>query len=476
MIESVSGLLRAQAEKTPDQKAAIVDGLGEITYGEWARASNRLARHLAGMGLKKGERVGLAFNNSEALSFMISYFAVHAAGGAVVPINTRLTAAEIAYILSNSEAVGVLCEESVLTKINQACAEASAVQWVVSKGGRAEYELGDLLSRGDESDFAVETSTDDLCDILYTSGTTGFPKGVACTHGDVLAVGGSGGLDKLFGGKAFLHAVPLFTFAGTHAMMMTPLKAGMTSIIQPKFDAGRFLALIDRYKVALSYAVPSMIVLALQHPDLPKHNYSSLQMLMYGTAPMPPEAIRKLAEVCPRTMLLNVYGLTEGGGAACSLPPHEAKKRPGSIGRPLPGTELKIVGEDGAECAPEEVGEIRMRGKHRRKYFNNDAASTDTWTQDGWLKTGDLGYLDKDGYLYLAGRNKDMIIRGGFNVYPVEIEAVLHEHPAVQEAAVVGVSHPVLGEDIRACRARLSTLPSALRGSSARNSIWRGRL
>lgn len=452
MVESVADLLRMQAKKTPDRLAAVVDGVAEITYGEWEHLSNRLARKLAELGINKGDRVGLLFNNTEAISFMVAYFGVHMAGGVIVPINTRLAPGEIAYILANSEAVGVLGEESVAQKLETARKDAPSVQWAALKGGAgAEHDLDVLLAEGDDSELNVNNIADDLCDILYTSGTTGFPKGVACTHGDVISLGGSGGLDKMFGGRAFLHAIPLFTFAGTHAMMMTPLKAGMTSVIQPKFDAGRFLALIEEYKVALSYAVPSMVVLALQHPDLGKHDYSSLQMLMYGTAPMPPEAVRKLGEVWPKTMLLNVYGLTEGGGTACSLPPFEAKKRPGSIGRPLPGTELKIIAEDGRQAAPNEVGEIRMRGKHRRSYFNNEAASSDTWTEDGWLKTGDLGYLDEDGYLYISGRNKDMIIRGGFNVYPVEIEAALHEHPDVREAAVIGVPHEVLGEDIKAC-------------------------
>ncbi|MCB0221924.1 MAG: AMP-binding protein [Chrysiogenetes bacterium] len=451
MVESIVDLLRSQAAKTPDQLAAIVDGISQITYGEWGRLSNRLGRKLAGLGLEKGDRVALLFNNAEAVSFMVGYFAVHKAGGVIVPINTRLAAGEISYILSNSEAVGALGEASVAAKLEAARKNAPCVRWAALKGAGGELDLDELLKDGDDSEFAIPCAADDLCDILYTSGTTGFPKGVACTHGDVISLGGSGGLDKMFGGRAFLHAVPLFTFAGTHAMMMTPLKAGMTSIIQPRFDAGRFLALIEQHKVVLSYAVPSMIVLALQHPDIETHDYSSLQMLMYGTAPMPPEAVRKLGEICPKTMLLNVYGLTEGGGAACSLPPFEAKKRPGSIGRPLPGTELKIITEEGNEAAPNEVGEIRMRGKHRRRYFNNEEASSDTWTEDGWLKTGDLGYLDEDGYLYISGRNKDMIIRGGFNVYPVEIEAALHEHPEILEVAVIGVPHDVLGEDIKAC-------------------------
>jgi len=224
----------------------------------------------------------------------------------------------------------------------------------------------------------------------------------------------------------------------------------MTAVIQPKFEPGRFLQLIEEKGVLLAYAVPSMIMLCLGHEQIENHDYSSLKMLMYGTAPMPPGGVRRLAELFPQTYLLNVYGLTEGGGAVCSLPPKEAKKRPDSIGRPLPPTEMRVTRDDGEPCDPKEVGEIWMRTPTRRSYFKDDAATSEAWTEDGWLRTGDAGYVDEDGYLYLSDRKKDMIIRGGYNVYPAEIEAVLYEHPAVVEAAVIGVPHEVLGEDVKA--------------------------
>ncbi|MEW6777435.1 MAG: class I adenylate-forming enzyme family protein [Bdellovibrionota bacterium] len=446
----VTDLLKEQAEKNSDRLAAIVDGIGEITYGAWEKAASRLGRKLAALGIQKGDRVGLLFSNREAIAFMVGYFAIHKAGGVAVPINTRLSAKEIAYILSHSEAKGVLSEPEAAQKVIPLQKDLIALSFIVVKGEQAGDRMWEKLLRdGDDSYFQVPQAKDDLCDILYTSGTTGFPKGVACSHENVVGLGGGGGLDKLFAGQSFIHAVPLFTFAGTHAMMMIPLRAGMTSVIQPKFDAGRYLELIAKHKVALTYAVPSMLLLLLDHPDAGKHDYSSLKMIMYGTAPMPPEGVKRLGKLF-RAMLLNIYGLTEGGGAACSLPPHEAQKRPDSIGKPLPPTEVKIVKEDGFKAAPREVGEIFLRSSSRRKYFKNEKATSETWTEDGWLKTGDLGYLDDDGFLYIAGRNKDMIIRGGFNVYPIEIEAALHEHPAVQEAAVVGVPHKVLGEDVKA--------------------------
>jgi len=296
----------------------------------------------------------------------------------------------------------------------------------------------------------VQREEDDLADIIYTSGTTGFPKGVACSHGNIVGLGKGANMELLFAKKCFLHAIPYFTFAGLHMMLLMPVKAGLTSIVQAKFDAPRYLALIEEHKVALAYAVPSMILIMLNDESLGKHNYDSLQLMMYGTAPMPPHGVRKLGDHFKNTMLVNLYGLTEGGATTCSLSAAEVKERPDSVGKPTMGAELRIVKEDGETASPGEVGEIWMWAESRRRYFRNDEATKETWTGDGWLKTGDLGYVDSDGYLYLAGRKKDMIIRGGFNIYPIEIETVLHDHPDVKEAAIVGMPHGVLGEDIKA--------------------------
>ena len=224
----------------------------------------------------------------------------------------------------------------------------------------------------------------------------------------------------------------------------------MKAVIQPRFDAGRYLELIAEHRVVLSYAVPSMLLLALDHPSAGDHDYGSLLGLMYGTAPMPPGGVRRLGTLFPNARLINVYGLTEGGGTVCSL----SRRRPRSgrtrSGVPRHRPSSGSPGGTARRRTPEQVGEIWMRSDTRRSYFRDEEASRETWTRDGWLRTGDLGYVDADGFLYLADRKKDMIIRGGFNVYAVEIEAVLHEHSAVAEAAVVGIPHPVLGEDVGA--------------------------
>jgi len=404
----VPALLREQASRTPDRPALIVDGIAELTYGQWEAASNRLARALVARGLKPGDRVGLVYGNADAHRFAIAYMAVHKAGGVNVPLNTRLAEAEQRRIIVHS---GM----SVLL--------------------RGDERL-DTTAYSD-APFQVTRSADDLADILYTSGTTGAPKGVACEHGNITWVGATGAGMLLEGGK-FLHAVPVFTFAGAHAMMLIPLRHGMTSIVQPRFDPARFLALIEQHEVVMAFAVPSMVLLMLEQQPAPR---ASLRLLMYGTAPMPPTAIHRLAEVFPNAMLVNMYGLTEGGAVVCSLPPHEAQKRPTSVGKPVPPAEVRIA----------EDGEVWLRGPVRpRRYYRDDDATRATWTDDGWLRTGDIGYLDADGYLYLVDRKKDLIIRGGFNITAAEIEGVLLEHPRVRDAAVVGIPHPVLGEDTKA--------------------------
>jgi len=437
----VPDLLRGQAEQNPERTAVVVDGIGEMTYASWEADSNRLARLLVARGLQPGERVGILFPNPEGLSYLRSYHAVHKAGGVVVPLNTLSTAPELRRILEHSESVAVLAGHE--------CAEmANAISDALS--GASLVLLGDelelALSEGDASTFQVPREADDLADILYTSGTTGDSKGVACTHQDI-TFKGSSQLSMLFAGARFLHAVPLFTFAGSHAMSLICLRGGMTQVLQPRFDADRYLELIDERRVSLAYAVPTMLLRCLEQPRIETGSFESLRLLMYGTAPMPAPAIRKLAEHMPSTFLINLYGLTEGGAAVCSLSPDQARQRPDSIGKPMPPTELRIVDEAGAPVSPGAEGEIQLRSAGgQRSYWRDEEATAQTWNEEGWLSTGDLGRLDEEGFLYLVDRKKDLIIVGGHNVSAPEVEAALIEHPRVREAALVGIQHPKLGE------------------------------
>jgi long-chain acyl-CoA synthetase len=434
----VADLLYDAAQQHPDRAALIVIDHDEMTFAQWESGSNRLAQHLLSQGLNPGERVALLLGNEDASVYLSSYVAIHKAGGVAVPCNTRFTSAELAHVLTHSGARMAVVGDGHQADLHEAGPQLSLTIPAI--------EARRIAAEGPDDPVRITRSGEDLADILYTSGTTGTPKGVACTH-DNISFNGASTLSQAFGGAHFLHAVPLFTFAGTHAMSLICLRGAMTQVLLAQFDPGVFLEALAHYKVQLSYAVPAMILRCLAHPRMAAGGLESLKLLMYGTAPMPPHAITELAQKLPGTFLLNLYGLTEGGAAVCSLPPHEALNRPNSIGRPLPPTQVRITDKAGQTVPAMAVGEICLKAPIRNRwYYKDEAATAQTWDTDGWLKTGDLGYLDEDGYLYLVDRIKDLIIVGGHNVSAPEVEGVLIEHPAIQDAAVVGVHHPVMGE------------------------------
>jgi acyl-CoA synthetase (AMP-forming)/AMP-acid ligase II len=251
-------------------------------------------------------------------------------------------------------------------------------------------------------------------------------------------------------GAGWLHGAPLFTFAGI-SFIYNPMKMGMCGLYQPKFDAGEWLRIVARERPTMAFLVPAMAELLVAHPDFASADLDSLHGVSVGSAPLAPKTLLALQERLANATVSNSYGMTEAGPAYIVMPKEEVTKRIGSVGKPIPPMEIKIVDEDDRECKAREVGELltRLRG-YQREYYKDAKATANTWTSDGWLRSGDLGYLDEDGFLYLVGRKKDLIVRGGHNVYPTDIESVILEHPSVQEAAVVGVPHEVLGEDIAA--------------------------
>jgi acyl-CoA synthetase (AMP-forming)/AMP-acid ligase II len=444
--------LRRMAEEFPDQTAYTVVDVGALTFSKWDEEANALARGLAEGGLHPGDRVGIHLDPSSALRWLVSYTAIHRAGGVAVPMNPRFAPAEAAHVLSHSGATAVVADgERVAADLGAAGDSVSRVidaSRVVAPRrpdrARASVVSWAEVTAGDPSPLQVARDQDDLADILYTSGTTGRPKGVAIRHSNASMIGD---VPPSWSGGGWFHASPMFTFAGI-AFVYTPMKLGLRGIYQPKFDADRWLGVIEAERPVAVFLVPAMAHLLLDHPGFDTVDLSCIAICSVGSAPLAPFVVERLQERMPDAMVSNNYGMTEAGSAYCIMPKGEAVRRPGSVGRIAPPAEVRIVGADGDPLAPDEVGEVRMQlpGK-QREYFDDPEATAETW-QDGWLVTGDLGRLDDDGYLYIVGRSKDVIIRGGHNIHAADVEHVLVQHADVAEVAVVGAAHPVLGEDM----------------------------
>ncbi len=409
--------LTERAQRFGDRVAIDVDGVGQLTYAEWEDRANAAARGMAANGVVKGDRVGLLMSNDSAIEYAVGYVAAHRAGAAAVPINPRYARREIDHIVADCTPRLVL--------------ESKGVMEMEAAGGNT-------------SPFTVDVGDDDIADIFYTSGTSGLPKGVVSTHANAA----HHSLKPMDSGGVFQHSMPLATFTGVHGALLTPMRLGITSVVQTGFDTARFAELIEARRSNYILMVPAQILLLLEAGTLVERDTSSVLAVMFGGAPTPPAAVEALGDVFPNAVLINGYGLTEGGASVCTLPPGEAKRRPGSVGKPMPGAEVRVVDDDGEAVADGDVGEIVLKvPTGERRYWGDDEATANTW-RDGWVYTGDLGRIDEDGYLYVVDRKKDMILRGGYNIYCVEVEDGLHEHPDVVEAAAIGVPHKVLGQDV----------------------------
>lgn len=451
--------IRRMVGLVPDERAFVdLDAGRALTFREWHSASNRLARGLAARGLSKGDRVALYLPTSDALAFVVAYAAIHKAGGVAVPTNTRLTSREVRHVLAHAEITGAVTSPVFAEQFGHAREELDSLKFSVVTGpagpeapGAGDVAWDDAFDE-DDADFQVPLDAANLADIMYTSGTTGLPKGVAVTHNNVAMIPNS---EPQWTGNGWIHSSPLFTFAGI-GFIYNPMKMGMVSLYQAKFDAGRWIEYVERERPPFAFIVPAMAQLIADHERFAPvedggADLSSLQLVSVGSAPLPFEVLRRVQERIPNASVSNSYGMTEAGAAYCVMPPGESLKRKGSVGLPLPPAELRIVDEDGNMLSGEEEGElfIRTPGK-QRAYYRDPEATAAAWEDDGWLHTGDLAKFDPDGYLYIVGRKKDVIIRGGHNIHAGDVEAVLYEHPAVLEAAVFGVPHPVLGEDVAA--------------------------
>jgi long-chain acyl-CoA synthetase len=427
--------LLATAGRCPARRALKQDDV-ELTYEELDDLSARVAGLLRRRGLEPGDRVGIMLPN--VLEFPVSYYGVLRAGAVVVPLNVLFKRREIAYSLGDAEAKVLFAWNELTDEAASGAQEAGSELIAVRP-----RDFGALPAEPSPGDKESETAV-----ILYTSGTTGTPKGAVLTHANLTRnAEASRRIFRIDEQSVTLGVLPLFHSFGQTCALNATLAAGGSLTLLPRFDAGRALEAIERDRVTHFEGVPTMYGALLNHPERERFDTSSLQVCVSGGASLPVELLRGF-ERAFECQIIEGYGLSETSPVASFNHP-DRERKPGSIGTPIEGVEMKVVDEHGVELPSGEVGEIVIRGHNvMKEYWRRPDATAEAVSADGWFRTGDLARVDDDGYFFIVDRKKDLIIRGGLNVYPREVEEVLYEHEAVREAAVVGVPHPELGEEI----------------------------
>jgi long-chain acyl-CoA synthetase len=427
--------------RDPQHVAIKLDDL-ELSYAALDDAAARVAGLLRDRGVEPGDRVGLMLPNVP--HFPACYYGILRAGAVVVPMNVLLKRREVAFYLRDPEATLLLAWHGFADEA-QAGAEEAGVPCVLVEPGTFQALLGEQEPVSE----VHETSADDTAVILYTSGTTGTPKGAELTHGN-LTRNAEVARDLFEAGAetVTLGALPLFHSFGQTCSMNAIILAGGTLTLIPRFDPAQALEIIGRDRVNVFMGVPTMYGALLHHPAREQADLSSLRLCVSGGSALPVELLKGFEQAFG-AKILEGYGLSETSPVASFNHP-DRERKPGSIGTPVDGVEMKVVDDDGHEVDQGEVGEIVIRGHNVMRGYWRKPEATEETIRDGWLHTGDMAQVDEDGYFFIVDRKKDMIIRGGYNVYPREIEEVIYEHPAVREAAVLGVPHPEYGEEVAA--------------------------
>jgi len=482
-VNTVS-FLSIPAGIVPDQEALVFEG-ARCTYAEMHARVRCIAGALAALGVGRGTRVAALDVNSHR--YVEAYYASAMLGAVFIPLNYRAKPPELEHMLGTGRARVLLVSGRYLDTVESLRPKLPELEVLVGFDGAIRSQPGyeERLAGAGEHEDEAEVDDEDTTILMYTSGTTALPKGVMLTHHDFSAyVTANVELADGTPRGAALLCVPLYHIAGA-TNMMTTLWTGRRLVLMSQFEPRGWLDLVERERITHAFLVPTMVKKLLDEPDLERRDLSSLQILSYGGAAMPFPVVRRAIERFPKTVgLVNAFGQTETTSTLTILGPEDHRlegnaadverrtKRLTSIGRPLPDVEVQIVGDDGAVLGAGEVGEICVRTPRVMKGY---AGAESPLLRDGWLPTRDMGWVDEDGYVYIAGRKDDMIIRGGENIAPAEVEATLQSHPAVEEAAVIGVPDLEWGQRVAAvvvlrpgaaatadelmefCRARLSS-------------------
>ncbi|WP_108672193.1 acyl-CoA synthetase [Peribacillus acanthi] len=443
----IGAYVAQNARKFPNKLAIYCEGRS-YTYKQFNEEVNRLAHGLLSLGIQVGDKVAIMMKNSD--HFVFSFFAAAKVGAVIVPVNTRLTVTETHYILEQSDSAYVIIDSEFEAIMNEARAKTK-VKHVIVVGstlieGHLSYE--NIKSYNMEEPSVGLTEQNDL-EILYTSGTTGRPKGALFDHHRIFKVGitmmAAMGINQH---DRFLHIAPLFHSAQLNLFLISGVFLGATHYIHRDFHPVKVLQAIQEHKITFFFGVPAMYNFLLQVPDYQKYDLSSISRCGYGAAPMAPELVKKTIDLFKTDQFYNLCGLTEAGPSGIYLDPEGHKEHLGKAGKAVFLTEARVVTESGEDIMPGAVGELILRGDTIMKEYYKKPVETALAIKDGWLYTGDLATIDHDGFMTLVDRKKDMIISGGENVYSIEVEQVLYEHPSILEAAVIGLPDEVWGEAV----------------------------
>lgn len=443
----IGSYLAQNARKTPEKLAIECEGRS-YTYKQFNEEVNKLAHGLLRMGMSKGDKIALMMKNSD--QFVFAFFAGAKIGAVIVPVNFRLTASEVHYILEQSGTVLVICDDEYEEIITSA-REGTNVAHVITAGTSktvGHHSFASVLST-DVTNPQIEIREDDDLEILYTSGTTGRPKGALFDHRRVFNIGLtmmiSMGINQE---ERILHIAPMFHSAQLNLFLVSGVVLGATHIIHRDFHPVTTLQSIQEDKITHFFGVPAMYNFILQVPNAADYDLSSIKRCGYGAAPMAPELVRKSMELFRTDQFYNLCGLTEAGPGGILLGPDGHKHHLGKGGKAAFLTEARVVDGEGIDIMPGAVGEFIIKGESIMKEYYKKPEETAKTIKEGWLYTGDLATIDENGYITLVDRKKDMIISGGENVYSIEVEEVLYEHPAVLEAAIIGLPDEVWGEAV----------------------------
>ena len=446
-MTSISSLLEQAAAEHPEHVALRMDDL-VLSYAQLREAAGRMSALLASLGVEPGDRVGLMLPNVPA--FPIAFYGALAAGAIVVPMNPLLKSREVSYYLGDSGAKVVVAWHAAAGEAAKGAADAGAQMIAAETPDLSGLlaDIGAVLEPSDRGDL------DDAV-ILYTSGTTGRPKGAELTHAGL--VRNAEASRNLFGVRpsdVIMGCLPLFHVFGLTCGLNVSVATAATLTLLPRFDPAKALDIMQRDQVTIFEGVPTMYAAMLHLPEADPAQAATLRLCASGGAAMPVEILRAFEEKFG-CIILEGYGLSETSPVASFNHPDKVRKA-GSIGTPIEGVQMRLIDDDWNTVPAGEIGEIAIRGHNVMKgYWNKPEATAEVMkgageVGGGWFRTGDMARVDEDGYYFIVDRKKDLIIRGGYNVYPREIEEVLHEHPAVAEVAVIGIPHPDLGEEVGA--------------------------